>query len=113
MMRRVLGLLLCALLFGFSASTAYAEAAKKRFMIILDIETSYFSLDSFDDVADVSPRSGALSWSSRDKAPAKLVLGAKVRRIKFAFPSTVIYEPAASPRPASQDILRFQEVFRI
>lgn len=113
MVRRVLGALICALLFGVSASTAYAEAGRKRFAMVLEIETSYFSLDSFDDVTDVSPRGGTMSWSSRDKSASQIVLGAKVRKIKFAPSAAMDYESAAPPRPAAHDILRFQEVFRI
>ena len=113
MVRRVLAGLLCALLMGVSTSAAYAEATKKKFTIILEIETSYFSLDSFDDVTDVSPRNRTLNWSSREKGASNFILGAKVRRIKFSPPSIMLCEQAAQPRPASQDILRFQEVFRI
>jgi hypothetical protein len=113
MVRRSLAILLCALLLAVSTSAAYADATRKNFIITLEIETSYFSLDSFDDATDFSPRGGTINWSSREKGSSNFVLGAKVRRIKFAPPSIAAYEPAAQPRPATHDILRFQEVFRI
>lgn len=113
MVRRILAAFLCALLFTVSASATYAEVTKKNFTIVLEIETSYFSLDSFDDATDVFPRGGTINWSSREKGSGNFVLGAKVRRIKFAPPSVTLFDSAAQPRPAAHDILRFQEVFRI
>ena len=112
MARRILAAFLCALLFAVSVSATYAEATKKIFTIVLEIETSYFSLDSFDDVTDGFPR-GTINWSSREKGSTSFVLGAKVRRVKFAPPSVTLFDSAAQPRPAARDILRFQEVFRI
>jgi hypothetical protein len=41
------------------------------------------------------------------------MLGAKVRRIRFVPPPLISFEPATQPRLASQDIFRFQEVYRI
>ena len=113
MVRRALGALLCGLLLVVSLSAAYAEATEKRFTIVLQIETSYFSLDSFDDVSDFSPRSRAVNWSSREKGATNFFLAAKVRKTKFSPPEMALCEHAAQPRPGNQDILRFQEVFRI
>ena len=113
MARRILAGLLCALLFGVGTSAAYDEVAQKHFTFVLEIETSYFSLDSFDDGSDTLPRGPGINWSSREKGSSNFVLGVKVRRIKFAPPAMTLCEQAAQPRPAGHDILRFQEVFRI
>jgi hypothetical protein len=111
--RRLLGALLCALLIGVSASAAYAEAGKKNFTITLEIETSYFSLDLMDDVSDSALPSQTINWSSREKSATNFFLGAKVRRVKFTPPPMMLFEQTAQPRPTSQDIFRFQEVYRI
>lgn len=111
--RRLLGALLCALLVGVSASAAHAEAGKKNFTITLEIETSYFSLDLMDDVNDSALPSQTINWSSREKSAPNFFLGAKVRRVKFAPPPMMLFEQTAQPRPTSQDIFRFQEVYRI
>ena len=113
MTRRWLGALLCVLLIGVSTSDAYSEAAQKNFSFTLDIETSYFSLDVLDDSNDAVPPGRAVSWSPREKVTGKLILGAKVRRVRFTAPPPVFFEKAAHPRPISQDVFRFQEVFRI
>jgi hypothetical protein len=113
MSRRLLGVLLCAVLVGVSAFGAYADATKKNFTFTLNIETSYFSLDSLDDFSDTSHPARAINWSSRDKVTGKFMLGAKVRRIKFTPPALILCAHAPQARPASQDIFRFQEVFRI
>ena len=113
MKRRWLGALLCALLIGVSTSDAYAEASQKNFHFTLNIETSYFSLDALDDSNDTVPAGRAVSWSSREKITAKLILGAKVRRVRFTPPPPTFFESAAHPRTISQDVFRFQEVFRI
>jgi hypothetical protein len=113
MARRWLGVLLCALLVGVATLDAYAGAIQKNFSFILNIETSYFSLDALDDSNDTVPAGRALSWSPREKVTGKLVLGAKVRRVRFAPPPPLIFEKAAHPGPIIQDVFRFQEVFRI
>ena len=90
MSRRLLGVLLCAVLVGVSAFSAYADATKKNFTFTLNIETSYFSLDSLDDFSDTSHPARAINWSSRDKVTGKFMLGAKVRRIKFTPPALIL-----------------------
>jgi hypothetical protein len=111
--RRILAALLCVLLFAVGSSAAYDEATQKHFALVLEIETSYFSLDSFDDGTDVLPRGLTINWSSRDKGPSNFVLAAKVRRIKFTPPAMTLLEQTVQPRPSTHEILRFQEVFRI
>src|SRR6185503_266720 len=111
MARRWLGILLCALLIGVSTFDAYAGATQKNFSFILNIETSYFSLDALDDSNDMAPASHAVSWSPREKVSGKLIFGAKVRRVRFTPPPRLFYEKAAHPQPISQDVFRFQEVF--
>jgi hypothetical protein len=113
MKRRWLGVLLCALLIGVSTSDAYVEASQKNFPLTLNFETSYFSLDTLDDSNDTVPTGRAVSWSPREKVTGKLILGAKVRRVRFTPPPSVCFEKAAHPGPISQDVFRFQEVFRI
>lgn len=113
MTRRLLGVLLCLLLIGVSISAAYADATRKNYTFTLNIETSYFSLDSMDDVNDAAPPSQQINWSLRDKSASNFLLGTKVRKIKFTPPPMVHFEQTAQPRPASQDIFRFQEVYRI
>lgn len=113
MIRRLLGALLCLVLIGVSSSAAYADATKKNYTFTLEIETSYFSLDSMDDVSDAAPPSQQINWSLREKSASNFLLGPKVRKIKFTPPSMMLFEQTAQPRPASQDIFRFQEVYRI
>jgi hypothetical protein len=96
-----------------STLDAYAEATQKNFSFQLDIETSYFSLDLLDDFGDTTLPMRTISWSSREKVTGNFMLGAKVRRIRFVPPPLISFEPATQPRLASQDIFRFQEVYRI
>ena len=113
MARRWLGVLLCALLLAVSTFDAYAEATQKHFTFTLDIETSYFSLDLLDDFSDGAQPTRTINWSARDKVTGNFMLGAKVRRVKFAPPPLIFFEQAAQSRLTSQDIIRFQEVYRI
>ena len=113
MAKRVLGALLCALLIGASTFDAFAEVTQKNFSFTLKIETSYFSIDSLDDFSDGGHPGRTIDWSSREKVTSNFTLGAKVRRVKFAPPPLVFFEQAANPRLTSQDIFRFQEVYRI
>jgi hypothetical protein len=95
-----------------SAIDTYARAAQKNITFKLDIEASYFSLDSLDDFNDGTRPSRTINWSPREKVSAKLIMGAKVRRIRFTPPPLVLYEQPDQSRLVSQDIFRFQEVFR-
>ena len=113
MSRRLIGVGLCVLLFAVSTLDTYVRAAQKNITFKLDLETSYFSLDSLDDFSDSTRPTRTINWSAREKATTKLILGAKVRRISFTPPAFVLYERPGQFRPISQDIFRFQEVFRI
>ncbi|HME61492.1 MAG TPA: hypothetical protein VKH62_09590 [Candidatus Binatia bacterium] len=113
MARRWLGALLCALLIGVSSFDAYAEATQKNFSFTLEIETSYFALDLLDDFSDGAQPSRTINWSARDKFSGNFLLGAKVRRIRFTPPPLISFEQATQPLFTSQDIFRFQEVYRI
>jgi hypothetical protein len=114
MAKRWLGALLCALLFAVSSLDAYSETTTKKIPSFkLEIETSFFSLDLLDDFNDGAHPARAISWSPRDKVTGNFILGAKVRRIRFAPPPLISFEQATQPRLTSQDIFRFQEVYRI
>ena len=113
MAKRCLGTLLCALLIAVSTFDAYSEATQKNFPFTLHFETSYFSLDLLDEFGDGPQPTRTINWSARDKGTGNFILGAKVRRVRFAPPPLVSLEPATQPRLANQDIFRFQEVYRI
>lgn len=113
MSRRLIGVGLCVLLIAVSTIDTYGRAAQKNITFKLELETSYFSLDSLDDFSDSTRPSRTINWSPREKVTTKLILGAKVRRISFTPPAFVLYEGAGQSRPITQDIFRFQEVFRI
>jgi len=113
MVRRWIGALLCALLIAVSTFDAYAEATHKNFSYTLKFETSYFSLDLLDDFNDGIPPTHTIDWSSREKVTGNFVLGAKVRRVRLVPPPLLSFEQATQPRQTSQDIFRFQEVYRI
>jgi hypothetical protein len=113
MAMRWIGALLCALLIGVSTFDAYAGATQKNFSYTLELETSYFSLDLLDDFNDGIPPARTINWSSREKVTGSFLLGMKVRRIRFAPPPLISFEQATQPRLTSQDIFRFQEVYRI
>ena len=113
MARRWIGAFLCALLMAVSTFDAYTEATKKQVSFKLEVETSFFSLDLLDDFNDGAQPPRPISWSARDKVTANFILGAKVRRVRFSPPPLLAFEQATQPRPTSQDIFRFQEVYRI
>jgi hypothetical protein len=113
MARRWIGAVLCALLIGVSTFDAYAEATQKNFSSALKFETSYFSLDLLDDFNDGVPPARTINWSSREKISGNFLLGMKVRRIRFTPPPLISFEHVTQPRLTSQDIFRFQEVYRI
>jgi hypothetical protein len=111
--RRWLGAILCALLVGISTSDAYAQATQKNFAFTLDLETSYFSLDLLDDFSDAGMPVPTTKWSAREKFSGKMLLLAKVRRIRFSPPPLLTLELIAYSQPPIRDVFRFQEVFRI
>lgn len=113
MAKRLLGALLCALLIGASTFDAFADVTQKNFSFTLQLETSYFSVDSLDDFNDTSLPGRTIKWSAREKVGGNFVLGAKVRRVKFSPPPLFFFELTAHSRLTSQDFFRFQEVCRI
>ena len=113
MSRRLIGVLACLLLIAVSTIDAYGRTAQKKVTFPLDLETSYFAVDLLDDFNEGTRPSRTINWSPREKVTAKLIMGAKVRRIIFTPPSAVLYERPSLSRLVSQDIFRLQEVFRI
>jgi len=113
MSRRLIGIFVGLLLIAVSAIDVYARVARKSIAFPLQIETSYFSLDAMDDFGDAARPGRTINWSAREKVTGKLVLGAKVRRVTLTPPPIVFYERPGPLRLISQDIFRFQEVFRI
>lgn len=113
MVRRWIGTLLCALLIAVSTFDAYTEATQKTFSYTLKFETSYFSIDLLDDFNDGIPPARTINWSSRERVTSNFVLGAKVRRVRFVPPPLISFEQVTQPQLTSQDIFRFQEVYRI
>jgi hypothetical protein len=113
MSRRVIAVFMGLLLVAVSTIDTYGRAAQKKIVFPLEIETSYFSLDLLDDFNDALPPARSINWSAREKAAGKLILGAKVRRVRFTPPPMVLFERPCQARLISQDIFRFQEVFRI
>lgn len=111
--RRWLGAVLCALLIGISTSDAYAQATQKNFAFTLNLETSYFSLDFLDDFSDAGLPVPTTKWSAREKFSGKMLLMAKVRRIRFTPPPLLAIEQIPHSQPPIRDVFRFQEVFRI
>jgi hypothetical protein len=79
----------------------------------LDLETSYFSLDLLDDFSDAGMPVPTTKWSAREKFSGKMLLLAKVRRIRFSPPPLLTLELIAYSQPPIRDVFRFQEVFRI
>lgn len=111
--RRLIGVSACLLLIVVSTIQLYGQVAHKKIVFPLEIETSYFSLDLLDDFNDASRPGPTVKWSPREKVGGKLIVGEKVRRVRFMPPPIVLYEQPAQTRPVAQDIFRFQEVFRI
>ncbi|HKY07039.1 MAG TPA: hypothetical protein VJQ55_02310 [Candidatus Binatia bacterium] len=113
MTRRWIGALLCALLIGVSTYDAYSEVTQKHFSYTLKFETSFFSLDLLDDFNDGVPHARTINWSLREKVTGNFILAAKVRRVRFTPPPLMSFEHSSQLRFTSQDIFRFQEVYRI
>jgi hypothetical protein len=110
---RVLATLLCALLLSAASFDFFAEASQKRFSAIFEFETSFISLDSLDDATEGGFPGRTVAWSPREKIIAKLMLGTTPRRIKFVPAAMADCVGIASSRQTFQDLLRFQEVYRI
>jgi hypothetical protein len=113
MSRRLVGVFVCLLLIAAASLDTYAGVAHKKIIIPLEIETSYFSLDTLDDFGDAAQPARSINWSAREKVSGKLILGAKVRRVRFTPPPVLLYERPSQARSLTQDIFRLMEVFRI
>ena len=113
MIRRLTGALLCVLLFGAATFDVYAGVAKKDVSVTLQFETSYLSLDPIDDASDTPYPDGIVSWFLREKVVAKLLLGGPLCKVRLPLPATLPYEPLSQSRLIYQDLLRYQEVYRI
>ena len=64
MTRHLFGAFLCLLLITAAASSAYSDSLKNEFSTTLNIETSYVSPDSSNDLGDMSYPDG-LSGTTR------------------------------------------------
>jgi hypothetical protein len=113
MIRRLIGALLCVLLFGAATFDVYADVAKKDVSITLQFETSYFSLDPIDDANDTPYPDGIVSWSLREKVVTKLLLSSPLRKIRLTMPALLPCERLSQSRLMHQDPFRYQEVYRI
>ncbi len=112
MVRHLLGALLCVILVSAASANAYSDSLKNNFSSALKIETSYVAPDSSDDLDDV-PYPDGLSGTTRGSVIAKVALGFVLRKFRFAEPAALSCERAGYGLLIRQDILRFQQVFRI
>jgi hypothetical protein len=113
MMRRLLGALLCFLVISAATFDVYADAARKDISITLQFEPSYTSLDPVEDTGDPGYPDGIVNWSPREKILTKLILATGPRKIRFTPPPMLSRERFAHSRQTTQEILRYQEVYRI
>jgi hypothetical protein len=113
MIRRLLGALLCLLVISAATFDAYADAARKDTSFTLQFEPSYTSLDPVEDAGDPGYPDGIVNWSPREKIVTKLILTTGPRKMRFMPPMILLRERFAHSRLTTQEILRYQEVFRI
>ena len=112
MIRRLAGALLCLFVMSAAVSSAYAEAVKKDGSSELRFETSFVSLDPLDDFGDAPYPDGIISWSPRGKAIIKM-FGWSLRKIRFVPPAMVFFERPPHSWLISQDLFRYEKVYRI
>jgi hypothetical protein len=112
MIRHLFGALLCVILISAAAANAYSDSLKSDFSTTLTIETSYVSPDSPNDLGDL-PYPDGLTNTTRGSVIAKIALGCVPRKFYFPPPAEVACEGAGYGLSISQDILRFQQVYRI
>lgn len=112
MIRHLFGALLCLLLICAAASSAYSDSLKSEFSTTLNIETSYVSPDSPNDLGDMSYPDG-LSGTTRGSVIAKIALGTVLRKFRFNHPADVSCQRPGYCPSTSQDLFRFQQVYRI
>jgi hypothetical protein len=104
---------LCFAMMSLAVCSAYAEVAKKDGSLQLRFETSYVSLDLLDDFGDAPYPDGIVSWSPRGNAITKLMLGTSVRKVRLVPPAVVFFERPAHSGLTSQDLFRYEKVYRI
>jgi hypothetical protein len=113
MIRRLTGALLCFVMISAAVSSAYAEAVKKDGSFQLRFETSYVSLDPLDDFSDAPYPDGIISSSPRGNSIIKIPLGSVIRKVRFTPPAIVFFERPSHSALTSQDLFRFEKVYRI
>jgi hypothetical protein len=113
MVRRLIGALLCFAIISAAVSSVYAEAAKKEGSFELRFETSFVSLDPLDDSSDAPYPEGIVSASPRGNGVMKLTPGYAVRKLRFTPPPLVFFERSAHSGLISQDLFRYEKVYRI
>lgn len=113
MIRRLTGALLCFVMMSAAVSSAYADALNKDSSLQLRFEISYVSMDPLDDASDTPYPDGIISWSPRGNSILKLLLGSSVRKVRLTAPAIVVFERPAHSALTSQDLFRFEKVFRI
>ena len=112
MTRHLFGAFLCLLLITAAASSAYSDSLKNEFSTTLNIETSYVSPDSSNDLGDMSYPDG-LSGTTRGSVIAKIALGTVLRKFRFSHPADVSCQRPGYCPSTSQDLFRFHQVYRI
>jgi len=112
MIRHLCGALLCVMLISAAAANAYSDSLKSDFSTTLTIETSYVSPDLPNDLGDL-PYPDGLTNTTRGSVIAKIALGCVLLKFYFPPPAKVSFERAGYGLSASQDILSFQQVYRI
>jgi hypothetical protein len=113
MIRRLIGALLCFVMMSAAVSSAYADAVKKDGSFELRFETSYVSLDPLDDFSDAPYPDGIIGWSPRGNSIIKLLLSSSIRKVRFTPPAIVFFERPAHSGLTSQDLFRYEKVYRI
>ena len=113
MIRRVTGALLCFVIMSAAVSSVYAEAVKKDGPFKLRFETSYVSLDPLDDFGDAPYPDGIISSSPRGNSVLKVLLASSIGKVRFIPPAIVFFERPAHSALTSQDLFRFEKVYRI
>jgi len=111
MIRRLTGALLCFVMMTAAVSSAYAEAVKIDDSFDLRFETSYVALDPLDDFNDAPYPDGIISYSPRGNAVVKLTLA--IRKVRLTPPAIVFFERPAHSGLTSQDLFRYEKVYRI
>ena len=112
MIRHLFGALLCVILISAAAANAYSDSLKNDFSTTLTIETSYVSPDSPNDLGDL-PYPDGLTSTTRGSVIAKIALGYILVKFYFPPPAEVVCDRAGYGLSISQDILSFQQVYRI